>query len=78
MVPGTRLVMAGTDGPMAMETTYAWTDGPDGGTRMTPRNRGRPAGFSRLAAPLMASAVRRATRKDLARPKALLETGGAP
>jgi hypothetical protein len=39
------------------------------------RNRGEPAGFSRLAAPLMASAIRRANRKDLARLKAILETG---
>lgn len=37
------------------------------------RNRGRPAGFSRLMAPLMAPAVRSANRKDLARLKTLLE-----
>jgi hypothetical protein len=39
------------------------------------RNRGEPAGFSLLAAPLMASAIRRASNKDLARLKAILETG---
>ena len=33
----------------------------------------RPAGFSRLLAPLMAPAMRRANRKDLARLKDLLE-----
>ena len=37
------------------------------------RNRGRPAGSSRLMAPLMAPAVRSANRKDLARLKTLLE-----
>jgi hypothetical protein len=40
---------------------------------MTLRNRGEPAGFSRLAGPLMAGAMRRANRKDLQRLKAILE-----
>jgi hypothetical protein len=40
---------------------------------MTLRNRGEPTGFSKIAAPLMAAAMRSATRKDLARLKALLE-----
>ena len=44
------------------------------GTLMTLRNRGRPAGFSKLLAPIMATAIRRANRKDLARLKALLES----
>ncbi len=42
---------------------------------MTLRNRGEPAGFSRMVAPLMAAAMRRANRRDLARLKALLERG---
>ena len=46
-----------------------------GGTAMRLRNRGRPSGFSRLAAPLMAPAVRRANRNDLAMLKRLLEEG---
>jgi len=73
LVPGERLRMSTTDGPFAMETTYTWADTATGGTRMTLRNRGEPAGFSRVAAPLMASAMRRANRKDLRRLKALLE-----
>lgn len=40
------------------------------------RNRGVPSGFSRLAPPLMATAMRRANRKDLRRLKSLLEAPG--
>jgi hypothetical protein len=40
------------------------------------RPRGEPSGFSRVAAPLMAGAMRRANRKDLTRLKSILETGG--
>ncbi len=71
LVPGERLVMRTADGPFAMETTYTWEDTP-GGTRMTLRNRGEPAGFSRLVAPFMATAMRRANRKDLAQLREIL------
>jgi uncharacterized membrane protein len=74
LVPGERLVMATTEGPFPMETTYSWADRPDGGTRMTLRNRGEPAGFSKFAAPMMAAAMRCANRNDLKRLKRLLET----
>ena len=40
---------------------------------MTLRNRGEPAGFKRLGAPLMARAIRRANDKDLTRLKQILE-----
>ena len=73
LVPGERLVMRTADGPFPMETTYTWEDIGGGGTRMTLRNRGEPAGFSRLAAPVLAGAMRRANRKDLRRLKQLLE-----
>jgi hypothetical protein len=73
IVPGARFVMSTAEGPFPMETTYTWQDTPAGGTRMTLRNRGAPSGFSRLAGPFMARAIRRANRKDLVRLKAILE-----
>jgi hypothetical protein len=72
-VPGERLVMATADGPLAMETTYTWVDAGGGETVMRLRNRGGPSGLARFLAPLMAGAVRRANRKDLARLKQTLE-----
>jgi hypothetical protein len=73
LVAGDRFVMATSEGPFPMETTYTWHDTPTGGTRMTLRNRGEPSGFSRLAAPFMIPAMRRANTKDLQRLKSLLE-----
>jgi hypothetical protein len=72
-VPDARLVMRTQEGPFPMETTYTWASTGDGGTHMTLRNRGEPAGFSRIMAPLMVPAMRRANRKDLASLKTLLE-----
>jgi hypothetical protein len=73
LVPRERLVMSTSEGPFPMETTYTWEDYSDGGTRMTLRNRGEPSGFSRVAGPIMAAAMRRANRKDLERLKKLVE-----
>jgi hypothetical protein len=73
LVPGERFVMATSEGPFPMETTYEWADAADGRTRMRLRNRGTPSGFPRAAAPLMAAAVRHANRKDLRRLKEILE-----
>lgn len=74
LVPNTKFVMRTAEGPFPMETTYTWEPVGDGSTRMTLRNRGEPSGFSKIAAPLMVSAMARATRKDLAALKRLLET----
>lgn len=72
--PGRRFVMSTADGPFPMETTYTWEGAPGGGTHMTLRNRGEPAGFAAVTAPVMSRAMRRANEADLRRLKELLET----
>ena len=71
--PGRRLVMRTADGPFPMETTYTWED-VAGGTLMKLRNRGAPSGFAKVAAPVMARAMRSAMAKDLARLAQRLES----
>ena len=73
LAPGERLVMRTAQGPFPMETTYTWRPVGGGATRMTLRNRGEPSGFSKLAAPFMAAAIRHANRKDLAALRRILE-----
>lgn len=73
LVPNELLVMATSEGPFAMETTYSWSDATGGGTAMTLRNRGAPSGFGKAMAPLMVPAMRRANRGDLKRLKEILE-----
>ena len=77
LVPGQRFVMSTAHGPFPMETSYQWEETPTGGTRMTIRNRGEPSGFSKVAAPMMSRAMRRANNKDLHRLKSILESGEA-
>jgi hypothetical protein len=77
-VPGERFVMRTAEGPFPMETTYTWRDTASGTTAMTLRNTGKPKGFSKLVAPFMAGAMRRANQKDLARLKTILEAEEVP
>lgn len=72
-VPGERFVMRTAEGPFPMETTYTWEDTSGGATRMALRNRGEPAGFAKITAPVMVRAMRRANRKDLSRLRQILE-----
>ena len=69
-----RFVMRTAEGPFPMETTYEWEDVEPDSTRMTLRNRGEPSGFSGIAAPMIAAAMKRANTKDLKRLKAILES----
>ena len=65
--------MRTAEGPFPMETSYTWAPTSTGGTRMVLRNRGEPSGFSAIASPFMAIAMRRANQKDLALLKRVLE-----
>ena len=71
--PGRRLIMRTAQGPFPMETTYTFAAVTETSTRMTLRNRGEPAGFSKVLAPMMQPAMRRANNKDLASIKKILE-----
>ena len=65
--------MATTEGSFPMETTYTWSDLSAQRTHMTLRNRGTPSGFASVTTPVMAAAIQRANRKDLAVLKSVLE-----
>jgi uncharacterized membrane protein len=73
LAPGKRLVMRTAEGPFPMETTYTWESVDGDSTKMTLRNRGEPSGFSKIVAPMMVMAMRRANEKDLVRLKSVLE-----
>jgi hypothetical protein len=76
LIAGEQLVMRTAEGPFPMQTTYTFADGAaPGTTRMSLRNRGEPAGFARLTAPVIAGAMRRANQKDLRRLRTILEGG---
>ena len=73
LVPRERLVMRTAEGPFPMETTYTWS-AVEGSTLVTLRNRGEPSRFSKLSAPIMSMAMKRANRKDLDCLRTLIES----
>jgi uncharacterized membrane protein len=73
LVPGEKLVMRTSEGAFPMETTYTWQPLDGDRTRMTMRNAGEPNEFGRMATPLMTAAMQRASGKDLANLKKVLE-----
>ena len=73
LAPGERLVMRTAQGPFPMEPTYTWQPVDPVRTRMTLRNRGEPAGFAKVTAPMMAASIRRANQKDLVNVKRIWE-----
>ncbi len=78
LAPHARLTMTTAEGPFPMTTEYVWSAIDAEHTRMTLRNHGQPTGFSKLTAPLMASAMRRAMTQDLRDLKQLLESRQHP
>lgn len=73
MVPGERLVMATTEGPFPMRTTYAWTDAAAGGTAMELRNEGPARGLQVDRRTVDDDGDEAENRKDLRRLKEILE-----
>lgn len=73
LIPNEKFVMRTADGPFPMETTYYWERLSNEETRMILRNSGVPSGFSKIVAPFMAIAIRKANLKDLKRLKRVLE-----
>lgn len=72
--PGARIVMRSVRSPFPMVVTYTFDDAP-GGTRARIRVEGNPAGFYKLAGPMMAPAVRRNITRDANELKRIMESG---
>ena len=71
--PGEKLEMRSVEGPFPMQTAYVFEETRDGHTRVSMRNHGEPSGVSKLMTPMIATAMRSAGEKDLAKLKRILE-----
>ena len=71
--PGRLLVMRAIEGPFAMIVSYGFEDAGEG-TRVSVRNQGEATGFFKLAAPLLAKAMKRSVGGDVKRLKKILES----
>jgi uncharacterized membrane protein len=70
--PGRRLEMHSVKAPFPMTVVYEFEDAGEG-SRMRIRTGGETGGFYKVAAPVLAAAVRRGVQKDLAALKRLME-----
>lgn len=68
-----KMVMKTAEGPFPMETTYNWVAINENTTKMTLRNAGKPSGFSKFFAPIMAKMMKKANTKDLQNIKRIIE-----
>jgi uncharacterized membrane protein len=71
--PGRRLLMRSVKAPFPMTVTYEFEDAGARDARVRIRAQGDASGYYRLAAPLLAAAVRRSIAGDLRRLKKILE-----
>ncbi|MGB3081293.1 MAG: SRPBCC family protein [Saprospiraceae bacterium] len=74
LVKEQKLVMRTAEGPFPMETTYTWNAIDKENTKMTLRNQGNPSGFSKVFAPIMATMMKKANKKDLINIKKIIES----
>jgi uncharacterized membrane protein len=74
LIPEQKLVMQTAEGPFPMQTTYTWEAIDEQTTKMTLRNTGEPTGFSKLFAPFLTKAMKRANNKDLQNIKEIIES----
>ena len=71
--PGLKLVMKSQEGPVLVETTYAWVAKSSKETQMIIKSSRSVSGLSKILSPIMANKLKRAHKRNLKRLKAMLE-----